>query len=95
VVVPANKNVVTIDVVLSVEVGALKEVVVNSRRRYIEQKIDRTVITVEESVSNTGATALDVLRNSPGVTVDQNENILLRSKSGVQISGYCQTQGRT
>ena len=60
-------------------------VTVTSTRPFIEQKIDRTIINVEASVTNAGATALDVLEKSPGVTVDKDGNISLKGKQGVMV----------
>lgn len=60
-------------------------VTVTSSRPFIEQKIDRTIINVEASVTNAGATALDVLEKSPGVTVDKDGNISLKGKQGVMV----------
>ncbi|HEY2722502.1 MAG TPA: TonB-dependent receptor, partial [Chitinophagaceae bacterium] len=52
---------------------------------FIETKIDKTVVNVEASPSSVGATALEVLEKSPGVTVDNDGNISLRGKSGVIV----------
>lgn len=64
---------------------SLGAVVVTSKKPLIEQKIDRMVINVEAAVSNVGATALEVLEKSPGITVDKDGNISLKGKQGVQI----------
>jgi len=63
----------------------LGNVTVTSKRPLIEQKIDRTVVNVEASINNVGATALEVLEKSPGVTVDKDGNISLKGKQGVTI----------
>jgi outer membrane receptor protein involved in Fe transport len=60
-------------------------VTVTSNRPLIEQKIDRTVVNVEASVTNVGTTALDVLEKSPGITVDKDGNISLKGKDGVMV----------
>ncbi len=64
---------------------SLGGVTVTSRRPLIEQKIDRTVVNVEASATNVGATALEVLEKSPGITVDKDGNISLKGKQGVQV----------
>lgn len=77
-------------IVLNAETQALKEVTVVAKKPFIEQQIDRTVVNVENSIVSAGATALEVLERSPGVTVDQqNERLKLRGKEGiiVQIDG--------
>ncbi len=63
----------------------LSGVTVTARRPLIEQKIDRTIVNVDAAVSNVGASALEVLEKSPGITVDKDGNISLKGKQGVQI----------
>ncbi|MDP1812453.1 MAG: TonB dependent receptor [Sediminibacterium sp.] len=63
----------------------LVAVTVIAQKPMIEQKIDRTVLNVEASVTNTGSNALDVLEKSPGVSVDKDGNISLKGKQGVQV----------
>jgi hypothetical protein len=68
----------------------LKEVSVTTKRPFVEQKIDRMVVNVANSIIGSGSTALEVLEKSPGVTVDrQNDQLQLRGKEGVivQIDG--------
>lgn len=67
----------------------LENVSVTGRRQPIEVQADRTIVNVEASLSNTGATALEVLEKSPGVTVDRDGNISLRGKPNplVMIDG--------
>ncbi len=60
-------------------------VVVTSKRPLIENKIDKTVVNVDASATNTGLTALEILEKSPGVTIDNNDNISLKGKQGVII----------
>src|SRR5688572_24965041 len=60
-------------------------VTVASRRPLVENKIDRTVVNVESSITNAGATALDVHEKSPGILVDNNGAISLKGKAGVII----------
>ncbi|MET0299209.1 MAG: TonB-dependent receptor, partial [Flavitalea sp.] len=63
----------------------LSSVTVVAKKPLIEQKIDRMVVNVDAAVSNAGATALEVLEKSPGITVDKDGNISLKGKQGVQI----------
>ena len=63
----------------------LKEVTINSKKPFIERKLDKTVVNVDASVTNAGITAMDVLEKSPGVTVDKDGNISLKGKQGVMI----------
>ena len=63
----------------------LAGVTITARKPLIEQHIDRTVVNVEAAVSNVGATALEVLEKSPGITVDKDGSISLKGKQGVQV----------
>lgn len=63
----------------------MKEVSVTSKKPLIERKLDRTIVNVDASITNTGGTAMEVLEKSPGVSVDKDGNISLKGKSGVII----------
>ncbi|TDO23629.1 outer membrane beta-barrel family protein [Sediminibacterium goheungense] len=63
----------------------LEGVVVTSKKPMIEQKLDRTIINVDASPTNAGATVLEVLEKSPGISVDKDGNISLKGKQGVVV----------
>jgi hypothetical protein len=63
----------------------LKEVEITAQKKYIEQKPDRTVVNVNALISNNGANALEVLQNTPGVTVDESGTISFKGKSSVLV----------
>ena len=63
----------------------LQTFAVVAKRPLIEQKPDRMVVNVDASPSNAGATIMDVLEKSPGITVDKDDNISLKGKQGVMI----------
>ncbi|MBE7171790.1 MAG: TonB-dependent receptor [Williamsia sp.] len=73
------------DLRLQKQNSILQEVTVTGKRPPIEIKADRTVVNVEASVTNTGATALEVLEKSPGVSVDKDGRISLNGKQGVLV----------
>jgi iron complex outermembrane receptor protein len=56
-----------------------------AKKPLIEQKLDRTIVNVEASVTNVGNSALEVLEKSPGITVDKDGNISLKGKQGVVV----------
>jgi outer membrane receptor protein involved in Fe transport len=64
---------------------ALKEVKVISKKPMIEVKADKTVFNVEQSINATGTNALDLLRKSPGVRVDKDDQVSMRGKNNVLI----------
>jgi iron complex outermembrane recepter protein len=55
------------------------------KKQVIEVKPGKTIVNVEASINNTGSNALDILRKSPGVTVDNNDNLSIKGKSGVIV----------
>jgi iron complex outermembrane recepter protein len=63
----------------------LETVTVSTKKPFIQKLSDRIVVNVENSIVSAGSSAMDVLERSPGVNVDQNDNITLRGKSGVII----------
>jgi len=64
---------------------ALKEVTVTARKPLFEHEAGRTVVNVADSPLAAGATALDVLARSPGVTVDGGDNLALRGRQGLLV----------
>ncbi len=72
-------------IILSKTAGALKEVVVKAKMPFIEHKIDKTVVNVENSILSAGSTALEMLSKLPGVQVNENGQITLNGKTGVNI----------
>lgn len=62
----------------------LYEVTVTTRKKLIEQKVDRLVFNVENSTAATGGTALDALKATPTVRV-QNDYISIVGKGQVLV----------
>ncbi|MEM0941876.1 MAG: outer membrane beta-barrel family protein [Bacteroidota bacterium] len=63
----------------------LDAVTVQAERSTTEFRLDRRVFNVGQDLTNSGATALEVLNNVPSVTVNIEGQIALRGSSGVQI----------
>ena len=70
---------------MPIQAKSMAGVTITSKKPLIEQKIDRMVLNVDASVTNVGATALEVLEKAPGVTVDKDGNISLKGKQGVMV----------
>lgn len=64
---------------------SLGAVVVRSKKPLVEVKADKTIFNVEASINATGSNALELLQKSPGVQVDNNDNVTMKGKSGVKI----------
>ena len=54
-------------------------------RPIIEIHPDKMVFNVENTLNATGSNGFDLLRKAPGVIIDNNNNIMLEGKSGVQV----------
>lgn len=63
----------------------LANVTVTSKKAFIEQKLDKTVVNVDALPTNAGLTVLEVLEKAPGVVVDKDGNISLKGKQGVLV----------
>ena len=72
-------------VVLSTNAELLGEVLVQAEKSRVEFKLDKRVFHVGKDLSNTGASALEVLNNVPSVNVNIEGEISLRGSTGVQI----------
>ncbi len=64
--------------------NTLKEVELIAKKKVIETKIDRTVFNVENSVRSTGSDGYQLLKGTPGVSV-QGNSIKLVGKSTVSV----------
>jgi outer membrane receptor protein involved in Fe transport len=82
---PLTTSITTDPVRLQRAATLLKGVTVTARKPLIELLPDKTVINVDAAVTNVGATALEVLEKSPGVSVDRNGTISLKGKANVLI----------
>ena len=62
----------------------LKEVTITSHKRIFTQKPDRLIFNVENSIIGNGGNALDALRITPGIKVQNEQIILLGNTKSIQ-----------
>ena len=75
-------------ILLKENANNLVEVVVQSKKKTIEQKTDRLVYNLENNVTNVGGDALSAINTAPGVVVKSDAiNILGKGTSRVMIDG--------
>jgi hypothetical protein len=72
-------------ITLLVDHAVLDIVQIVAQKPFMEQKLDRVVFNIENSVISSGSNGLEVLKKLPGVNVDNNDNIQVRGKSGVRF----------
>ena len=66
-------------------VNCLNNVTVVSKKPMFEIKADKMIFNVESSINATGSNALELLQKSPGIQVDNNDNISMKGKNGTKI----------
>src|SRR5205085_12422802 len=65
--------------------ATLGEVRVTSQRPMVEQSDDKIIFNVEDDPTNKSETAIDILRKTPFVTVDGEDNIKVNGKSNFKV----------
>jgi hypothetical protein len=71
--------------VIKKSITEMKAVTVTATKPLVEVKADKTIVNVEGTINATGSDMLELLRKSPGVLVDKDDNISMAGKNGVQI----------
>ncbi len=80
---PATTKLVKVSMISNIK--NLQEVSVTSSKPLITKSQGKTVVNVDASVTNAGASVLEVLEKSPGVMVDRNGGISLQGKTNVLV----------
>lgn len=70
---------------MEVTTKQLKEVEVVAQKPYVEVLPDKMVVNVAGSINAQGNNLLDLLRKSPGVMVDKDENLQLKGRQGIRV----------
>lgn len=70
---------------LATKPGLMSAVVVRAQKPLMEQKVDRLVMNVENSILAAGNNTLELLEQVPYVSVDQNGGITLRGTQNVTV----------
>ncbi|MBL7932214.1 MAG: outer membrane beta-barrel protein [Bacteroidia bacterium] len=69
------------DISLQLDQKLLNEVDITAEKNTVEMSIDKRTYNVDKDMSVKGGTAVDVMKNVPGVTVDADGNAQLRNQS--------------
>lgn len=67
------------------KVSEISGIVVKGNKAVFQQKADKMIFNVENSVLSDGTTVLEVLGRTPGVVVSQDGELSLRGKKGVSV----------
>ncbi|MDJ1504746.1 outer membrane beta-barrel family protein [Xanthocytophaga agilis] len=80
----SSKTASYVHIQLKTEVVGLREISVTAQKQAVERQIDRTVIHVDAILSNAGTNAWEMLEQSSGVQV-VNDNLSVKGKQNVSV----------
>lgn len=72
-------------IALALAPKSLQGVTVTTQKPMVEVKADKMIVNVEGTINAVGNDALELLRKSPGVMIDKDDNLSLAGKNGVQV----------
>ncbi|MEB2778201.1 TonB-dependent receptor [Algoriphagus sp. D3-2-R+10] len=67
------------------DAAKLEEVVVQTTKMPVRSSLEGIIISPENNLANAGGTLLDILRNTPSISVSEDGSISLRGSSGTNI----------
>ncbi|MCY7357891.1 MAG: TonB-dependent receptor, partial [Rudanella sp.] len=76
-------NIGTIE--LTEQTAQLGEITVTARQEVIASTLDKKTFTLGDNISQAGGSALEAMKNLPGVTVDNDGKVLLRGNDRVMV----------
>ncbi|KYP14638.1 outer membrane beta-barrel protein [Flavihumibacter sp. CACIAM 22H1] len=65
--------------------GQLETVTITAKKLPVQFLPDRTILKVDASINNAGATALEVLERAPGITIDKDGAISMKGRNQVLV----------
>lgn len=72
-------------IVLKEDAKILGEVVVSGQKPLVEQDGGKLILNVQNSIIAAGGSAAELLERAPGVSIDQNNQISVNGKTGVNV----------
>jgi len=72
-------------VILKEDARVLGEVVVRAQKPLIEQDGGKLILNVQNTIIAAGGSAAELLERAPGVSIDQNNQISVNGKTGVNV----------
>jgi hypothetical protein len=85
VVIDSKNKVVEKNIILKENVVQLAAVEVTAKKKFIEQTVDKMVVNPDASITSASENVYEILKKLPGVTIDNNDNIILKGKQGVNV----------
>lgn len=81
----STKPISTKDSLSKEKVTVLQEVLVKSKKPFVEIQTDKTVLNVQSNLVASGGTMFEVLQSAPGVNITNEETINMSGKAGVNV----------
>jgi hypothetical protein len=79
-----SQNLDLAEITITEKVNLLNEVNITKKKKTIERQVDRLVFNVENAIGAAGGDAVDALKLTPGIRV-QNDKIAMIGKSGMAV----------
>ncbi len=73
------------EISLAINTRNIEEVEIVARQKRVEYRIDKKVVNVGEDLNAAGGTAVDVLENTPSVSVDIEGNVTMRGSGSFTV----------
>lgn len=74
-----------VNLTVTSNVTQIKDVVISSQKSLVKQDGEKTIVSVENTLANSGLTGVDVLRRMPGISVDKDGKIQMKGRGGVMV----------
>lgn len=84
-VIDSNHPVVNKTIVLKETAQQIEELVVTGKYAFVEQTADKIIVNPNASIISSSENVYDILKKSPGVNIDNNDNISLKGMQGVIV----------
>jgi iron complex outermembrane recepter protein len=72
-------------IILKSKSSLLADVTIVSKKPFIQFLPDKTVINPDANITNAGATVMDILEKSPGITIAKDGSIIMKGKPAVTV----------
>ena len=65
------------------QIKKLDELVIKSKKPFVEMQVDKTVINVQADITAIGSSAFEILQKAPGINITGEDVINMSGKAGV------------
>ena len=81
-----GEKIILPDIILQPTLGNLKTVEVNAVTNALELKAGKLILNVDKSITAAGNSAFELLQKTPGVSVDADDNLLLKGNANINVT---------